>query len=69
MTLTEGMREISASGLLRHAPNKESRWGGSDVGRASAEGDTYGGSGRTQTLEYFNSQAGAWEVVRNETDW
>ncbi|CAM9390608.1 unnamed protein product [Ectocarpus fasciculatus] len=69
MTLTEGMREISASGLLRHAPNKESRWGGSDVGRAGAEGDTYGGSGRTQTLEYFNSQAGAWEVVRNETDW
>ncbi|CAM9595562.1 unnamed protein product, partial [Ectocarpus sp. 8 AP-2014] len=68
MTLAEGMREISASGALRHAPNKESRWGGSRIGRAGVEGDT-SGAGRTQTLEYFNSQAGAWEVVRNETDW
>lgn len=69
MTLAEGMREISASGVLRHATNKENRWGGSRNGRAGAEGDTYGGSGRTQTLEYFNCQAGAWEVVRDETDW
>lgn len=69
MTLAEGMREISASGALRRAPNKESRWGGSGIGRAGVEGDTSGASGRTQTLEYFNSQTGAWEVVRNETDW
>ncbi|CAM9091414.1 unnamed protein product [Ectocarpus sp. 4 AP-2014] len=69
MTLAEGMREISASGVLRHAPNKESRRGGSRIGRAGVEGDTSGASGRMQTLEYFNSQARAWEVVRNETDW
>ncbi|CAN0073464.1 unnamed protein product [Ectocarpus sp. 12 AP-2014] len=69
MTLAEGMRKISASGVLRHAPNKKSRWAGSRVGRAGVECDTSGASGRTQTLEYFNSQAGAWEVVRNETDW
>lgn len=80
MTLPEGLRAILASGVLRDdAAENDS---GSLIGRrrshvsgagseaaAEAGSDMQGTSGQAQSLEYFNSQEGTWDAVRNESDW
>lgn len=64
--MAEGMRAILASGVL------EEHCGIDEFGRLVGGGAADGiqsTRGRPRALEYFNSQQGAWQLVRNESDW
>lgn len=64
MSMAEGFRAILASGVLED----ESESGCLSI-RAGAVDGAQSTRGRPRALEYFNSQEGAWQLVRNESDW
>lgn len=76
MSMAEGMRAILASGVLHDcgaAVECDRLVGGRRAdcrsSRAGAVDGTRGTRGRPRALEYFNSQEGGWQLVRNESDW
>lgn len=73
MSMVEGIRAILASGVLEECvPVGRIGGGGQGDCRPSRSGAVDGPRstrGRPRALEYFNSQEGAWQLVRNESDW
>lgn len=67
MTLAEGVRVISESGVLNKCDVGDTRGVSKEEAR---RGDDFRGvKRRVQALEYFSCQAGAWHPVRSESDW
>eukprot|EP00752_Nemacystus_decipiens_P012681 g11234.t1 len=73
MSMAEGIRAILGSGILEDCDSIVGGGQGQGYCRWSRAGlvadGTRGTIGRPQALEYFDSQEGAWQLVRNESDW
>lgn len=79
--MTEGIRAILASGVLKdygavdecdrllEEGGRGNRRRDCRSSRAGAADGTRSTRGRSRVLEYFDSQEGAWQLVRNESDW
>lgn len=70
MTLKQGIGAIVSSRMLAQDVVDED-----DGGYQADASEEHSGVGRVRgmsrawELEYFNSRAGTWDAVRNETDW